>query len=188
MAATAPSRRGGQSRRRSGRVVYYQSARAVVCIATLPGNDEHHRGFPLRCSYPNPSGRSMAEWRDDATMDRLGFPGRGEEFLSNSGISRSLDAPSEAQDEVTGEKNKGGLTDEPEPPSSFNGVRGRLPQERCFSLNSGCWAESCRVPISWLDRRLFCSGYPSAWNPPSHCQNLRRYGANGSGCPLCQHG
>ena len=32
------------------------------CIATLPGDDEHHRQFPLRCSYPHTSGRSMAEW------------------------------------------------------------------------------------------------------------------------------
>ena len=121
------SRRGGQPRRRFGRAVHHQSARALLFAATPPGDDEHHRQFPLRNPYPNTSDRSMAERPDDATMGRLGLPGYREGLPSNPGISRSLDASGEAQRRGHRRREiQGGLTDGPNRHRKFQLRSGQL--------------------------------------------------------------
>ena len=106
-------------RGRPGGVVHNQPDQAVTSLATLPGNNEHHRQFPLRHSYPNLSNQFMAQRPDGVTMNSLGFYGYRKGLPLNGG-----------------DKQKGGLTDGP---NRHPGFQLRSGQALCSGENhSAC--------------------------------------------------
>src|ERR1019366_4350420 len=108
----------------AGGMLHHQPAGCAALIATLPGDDQHHREPACRSAHPNPPHHKLAKWLDGEALDGLGFPENGEELPQDHGLSRTLDAGGDSERIAVRHSTGCGVVTSTQPPlGTFNYAR-----------------------------------------------------------------